>query len=132
MSTFGRMTSIAAISGCPVDTSRRDRGNDVVFLRHGRPFQDRVVGNGHVRAAETHDRRFEHVEHVAFRDHRGDFGADAHRLHAFVHDEQPMRLADACGDRRKVDRTQRAQVDHFGVDAFGGESLRGRSWRAAS
>ena len=36
-----------------------------------------------------------------------------------------VRARDGLDDRRVVERTQRAQVDHLGLDALGGELLGG-------
>merc|ERR1719324_1294554 len=54
------------------------------------------------------------VEKV-FADGRGEGRADAPRLHALLHDENPSGLADALVDRLEVEGLERDEVDDLGV-----------------
>src|SRR5277367_1056913 len=75
MSTRGMTISTATSDLVQRQTPRRC--DNVVSLRNGRFLQDRAIGNRRFDPAETHDRRIEIVERLAFGDDRRDFRPDA-------------------------------------------------------
>ena len=76
------------------------------------------------RRADPTDRRVEVVERLLL-DLRRHLGAEAAEAHRLVGDDDPVGLAHRLDDRVDVERRQRAQVDHLGVDAVGGQLLGG-------
>ena len=60
--------------------------------------------------------RFEMIETI-FLHERGNLRAETARARGFVHDDAAAGLLHGRRDRLDVERHERAQVDHFGVDA---------------
>ena len=104
---------------------RRIAVGDVVAVGEPRAFEVGRVGRGSRRGADPFDRRVEVPEALA-RDGRRDLGADAERDDRLVRDQEPARLVHRLEDRRHVERSDGAQVDHLDGDAFAGERARPR------
>src|SRR5450759_3147499 len=69
-----------------------------------------------MRRGDPHRRPVEVVERFVRHD-RHDLGAPAAQPQIFLDGEQPMRARDRAEDGLRVERHQRAHVDHFAVDA---------------
>src|SRR6056297_2160270 len=91
-------------------------GDDPVHLRDRRLFQMRGVGDGHFLGTNAGHGAIERPE-PALHDPRHDLGRERARAPALIHDHRAAGLAERGEDRGVIQWTQRAQVDHLGLDA---------------
>src|SRR5438105_11311570 len=102
--------------------------DDPLDRRNGRVLE--LVGRreGDMRRRDPHDRSIEVVEEL-LPDDRRDLGSPATEARVLLDREQTRRLRDRRPDRRHVERNERTNVDHLGVEAIRAELL-GRLQRA--
>lgn len=80
-----------------------------------RLFQVRGMDSRRLRCTRASAGRVEIVKALLYRDHR-EFAGDRTDRPAFLDDDQMVGLLEARQHRRRIQRTQRAQVDDLGVD----------------
>ena len=76
-----------------------------------------VVGHRHVFLRDTHDRRVECVENLPLNS-VGDFRAYPAERTILFRNHDAMRFRDGLKNRQPIERLDRTQIDHFGVDFF--------------
>ena len=86
-------------------------------------FEVARIGDRYFLAADAADRSVQLPE-CLLDDARADFGRQAAAAPAFIDDHRPPGLGHRPHDGRVVERPQAAQVDHLGVDVFGGKRRR--------
>ena len=96
--------------------SSQSAGN-VVSLRQDRALQFRLVSNGRVGGADSHDRCVEAPKAVLRRPGR-DLCTEARCDGVFVYDQEPARLFDRFGDQIVVPRRKRAKVQYLDIRSF--------------
>ena len=89
---------------------------DAVGIRQHGILQDVGGGQRDVRRGDAHRRAVEIVERLVG-DDRDDLGAPAAQARVLLDGEQAVRPGDRAEDRLRVERHQRAHVDHLAVDA---------------
>src|SRR3990167_2848590 len=121
ISTLGRMTS-TGILNLAADKAAGG-GLDGVNLRHRSALQIGVIWHRRIRPPQAQDRCVKIIERIAFGHHGADFRAHAKGLDPLVNHHQASGFPHRGQNRLMVDWPDRAQVDHFGADAFGGQFL---------
>jgi hypothetical protein len=74
-----------------------------------------VVRDRHVQCRNTHRRRIQ-LEETFFIDDRHHLGAHTYCRLGLFGDYRTMGLADGVADARAIQRVEREQVDHLGLD----------------
>src|SRR6266581_1849364 len=89
------------------------------FFRVGQEifFQRGRIGHGRIERGHTHQRPIQILERL-FKQDRGDFASNSAGLCVFVNHEAFVRLLDRIQNRLFIEGQQRAQIDHFRLDAF--------------
>src|SRR5262245_55149256 len=116
-----------ARSGAITDLARG--GGDLVGIGQRQLLQVGGVRQRHVLAGHACDRRVQPVERLLHHDRR-DLRTDAGEGPALLHRDDPVGLLHRFHDRGDVQRAQRAQIDHLGIDALARQLL-GRRQREA-
>jgi hypothetical protein len=109
---IGQLEDVAPMLSPPSPGASRRRRAAVP----GKYCHSKRVRIGRVPPGHAHDRRFEMIEAVLLHQRR-QLGAEAAGARRLVHDHAAPGLLDRRDDGLDVERQQRAQIDHFGVDA---------------
>src|SRR2546428_12146701 len=112
--SFGMLISVIGL--LPADHHAREL-LDVLACRDRRLLQGQAVRHRHLSAAQPADWRVQIVE-ASLLDPGGDLRGNAIGRPALLDDEAPARAANRLDDGWPVDRSDRTQVDHLGVDVL--------------
>src|SRR5262249_54573288 len=123
LTSLQRELTIAAFVSLQPLTDFFHRSDDLFRARQDCFFQRLVVMHSHFFLRNAHDRSIELVEDF-FLNAKADFGADSAKWAVLLCNHHSMSLAHGFENRWQIQRLDRTQIEHLGVDPILRQLLR--------